>query len=86
MYKFLNLDQSQWCGKRAGNTEAAEHYSTLLQGKGPLVGWLAIPGCKHAPDFEKIRSTSSIIPELWQGQCIIYGELKPQVARCCLCA
>ena len=46
-------------------------------GKGPPESWLAILGCKHAPDFEKIRSS---IPELWQGQCIIYAELKPQEA------
>ena len=48
-------------------------------GKGPPESWLAILGCKHAPDFEKIRSS---IPELWQGQCIIYAELKPQEACC----
>ena len=44
--KFLNLDLSQWCG-------------SFWE---PPGRWLAILGCKHAPDFEKIRSSSQSLP------------------------
>ena len=73
--KFLNLDLSQWCGEEAAWVEGNPW-------GGDWPSWVV----NMLLTLRKIRSTSrpktELIPELWQGQCIIYAELKPQEACC----
>ena len=77
--KFLNLDLSQWCGSFR-NPWGGDWPSWVVNMLLTLRKFVQAA----LPHRVRLNWTAALlIPELWQGQCIIYAELKPQEAVAC---